>query len=80
MNNPRPTASQSNITDANTSTRNMVTQISNALRSGATMQEVLSDIEQMERDGTAAAEKLDTRLLRNFANSIPVDNWQYKSR
>lgn len=69
-----------NVTDANASTRTMVSQIINALQSGATIQEVMADIDQMERDGTAAAKKYDTQLLRNLANSIPVDNWQYQSR
>jgi len=68
------------IEKANAGTRNKAVQISNSFKSGATMQEILNDIAEMERDGTATAEKYNTQLLRNFANSVPIDNWQYLPR
>jgi hypothetical protein len=68
------------LSKANSSTRTMATQIINALHSGATIDEILNDIEQMERDGTAAAEQYNTQVLRNLALSTPVDNWQLQPR
>ncbi len=69
-----------NVSDANSTTRTMATQIINALQSGATVQEVLNDIDEMEKNGTASAKKYDTQLLRNLVNSVPIDNWQYIPR
>lgn len=65
------------ISNANSATRTMATQIISALQSGATVQDVLNDLEEMDKNGTTSAKKYDTQLLRNLVNSVPIDNWQY---
>jgi len=68
------------LSNANSATRTMAEQLAAALGSGATVPELNNDIDEMVKNGTAAAKKYDVQLLKNMTNSVPMDNWQYLPR
>lgn len=68
------------ISEANSTTRTLAAKIIGSLKNGATVPDLLSELDEMERDGTAAAKKYDIQVLKNIVNSVPLDNWQYLSR
>jgi hypothetical protein len=68
------------VAKSNASTKEVGKQIIDSLKSGATVWELLDDLNEMDRNGTAAVNGVDTNVLRSLVNSVPIDNWQYIRR